>query len=409
MGDTVAAGVRFTEDEAMPWPTLSMNESRMEFIRRALPAGANFAQLCREYGISRKTGYKWKERAKEDGLRGVRERSRRPQNSPGKLDEATVCRLVALKLAHPRWGPKKVCVLYGRAHGQAPSVSSCHRVLRQAGLVAPRKRRVRSPSQRLAASLVVQQANDVWTTDFKGWWMLASGMRCEPLTVRDAYSRYVLAAVVPTKTGYEGVKPLFARLFEQYGLPKVIRSDNGSPFASVAAPLGLSRLSSWWVSLGIDLARGRPGHPQDNGAHERMHGDIAAEIAAHVQSDRSAQQVALDLWRQEYNTVRPHEALQDRSPADLYHRSERRFTDIEPEYGAGFVVRKIDSNGNLRWHCSQIFVTSALAGHHVGLRLINHDQYEVWLYHLLLGTLDSQRYVFHVAPSRDAEHIPLSA
>src|SRR5258708_6213198 len=129
MGDTMATGVGFTEDEAMPWPTLSMNESRMEFVRKALQQDANFSQLCREYGIARKTGYKWKQRAREDGLKGVRERSRRPQNSPSKLDEPTVCRLVALKLAHRRWGPKKICVLYGRVEGEAPSVSSCHRVL----------------------------------------------------------------------------------------------------------------------------------------------------------------------------------------------------------------------------------------------------------------------------------------
>jgi hypothetical protein len=257
--------------------------------------------------------------------------------------------------------------------------------------------------------LVPTAANDVWTVDFKGWWMLASGARCEPLTVCDAYSRYVLAAVLPTKTGCDAVKPLFLQLFQQYGLPKVIRSDNGSPFASVAAPLGLSRLSAWWVSLGIDLVRGRPGHPQDNGAHERMHGDIAGEIAAHVQPDRSTQQVALDLWRQEYNTLRPHESLEDRTPAELYRRSERRFLEAEPDYGTGFLVRKVSANGAVRWHSSDVFISSALAGLHVGLRRMKDHNLEVWLYHLLLGTLDSKTYAFRVAPSRDTERTRLVA
>ena len=405
----LAVRVRFWEEEAMPWPTLSMKESRMEFVRRALQADANFAQLCREYGIARKTGYKWKERALTDGMNGVRERSRRPQSSPGKLDETTVCRLVALKLAHPRWGPKKLCVLYGKAHGQAPSVSSCHRVLGQVGLVAARKRRVRPIGQRLSAALVPEEPNDVWTVDFKGWWMLGCGTRCEPLTVRDAFSRYVLATVVPTSTGSESIRSIFVQLFKQHGLPKVIRSDNGSPFASVTAPMGLSRLSSWWISLGIDLARGRPGHPQDNGAHERMHGDIASEIAAHVQTDQAAQQAALDLWRQEYNSVRPHEALNNRTPAELYRRSDRHYVEAEPEYGSGFLVRKVSANGTMRWHTANIFISAALAGHAIGLRKTPDQLYDVWLYHLYLGTLDPQTCAFRAAPSRVTERTRLTA
>lgn len=393
----------------MPWPTLSMKASRMEFVRLALREDTNFAQLCREYGISRKTGYKWKERAMRDGLNGVRERSRRPQSSPGKLAESTVCRLVALKLAHPRWGPKKLCVLYGQAHGPAPSVSSCHRVLRQVGLVAARKRRVRRVVERLSAPLVPEGPNDVWTVDFKGWWMLGSGARCEPLTVRDAFSRYVLATTIPARADGESVRLIFVQLFQHHGLPKVIRSDNGSPFASVTAPMGLSRLSSWWISLGIDLVRGRPGHPQDNGAHERMHGDIASEIAAQVQTDRAAQQAALDLWRHEYNSLRPHEALNNRTPAELYRRSDRHYVETEPEYGAGFLVRKVSANGIVRWHSTGIFISAALAGHLLGLRKTSDQLYDVWLYHLYLGTLDPQTCAFRAAPSRVTERTRLTA
>lgn len=410
MGYTLAMGVRSTEDGAMPWPIQSMNDIRREFVRRALAAEANLAQLCREYGISRKTGYKWRTRAMDEGLNGIREHSRRPQSSPTKLDEQTVCRVVQLKLAHPRWGPKKLRVLYSRIYGGAPSVSACHRVLRQIGLVAARKRRVRTlhggvrPAQRVAAA-----PNDEWTADFKGWWQLASGQRCEPLTVRDAYSRFVLAAVLPVHSRYPTIKEIFIGLFQRYGLPRVIRTDNGSPFASAYAPLGLSRLSSWWVSLGIDLARGRPGHPQDNGAHERMHGDIAAEIALHVQVDRQTQQAALDLWREEYNHVRPHESLDDHTPAQIYRRSERRYAEAQLEYGPGFFVRKVLVTGKLCWDGVGIFISTALAGHNVGLRRTSGTMVEVWLYHLLLGSFDSQTYAFQPAPSRGQERARLSA
>jgi putative transposase len=278
MGDTLAAKVRSTEDGAMPWPTITMNESRREFVRRGMQRDCSFAQLCREYGIARKTGYKWLQRAREEGLKGLRERSRRPRRSPQQLDEDVVCALGKLKLAHPRWGPIKIQELYRRLDGDIVSVSSCHRVLQKLGLVQKRRRRVRRSTALAAAPVVALRPNHVWTTDFKGWWTLASGERCEPLTVCDAYSRFVLATVVPTATGYEAVKRVFEALFKEYGLPEVIHSDNGSPFASVQAPLGLSRLSAWWVSLGIDVVRGRPGHPEDNPAHERMHGDLQAEV-----------------------------------------------------------------------------------------------------------------------------------
>ena len=281
----------------MPWPAVTMNDSRLEFVRRAQGQEASVAALCREYGISRKTGYKWLQRAREDGLRGLRERSRRPRCSPRQLGEKEACLLGKLKLAHPRWGPKKIRRLYAQVEGSAPSLSACHRVLQKLGLVQPRRRRIRRTGAALVTHIVARGPNDLWTVDFKGWWRALNGERCEPLTVRDGYSQYVLAAVVLPGTGGGAVKAAFVQLFTMYGLPKAIRSDNGSPFATASAPLGLSQLSAWWVSLGIDLVRGRPGCPQDNGAHERMHGDIAAEVAAHVQSDRTLQQAGLDLWR----------------------------------------------------------------------------------------------------------------
>lgn len=387
----------------MPWPTVTMNDSRVEFVRRAQRKEGNFAALCREYRISRKTGYKWLRRATEEGLQGVRERSRRPRKSSEQLDEATICAIGQLKLAHPRWGPKKIRALYAQLYGAAPSVSSCHRILRKLGLVEPRRRRVRRSTATLTADVVARAPNDVWTVDFKGWWRTLNGERCEPLTVRDAYSRYVLATVMLSSTGFEAVKAVFVQLFTLFGLPGAIRSDNGSPFATAAAPLGLSRLSAWWISLGINPVRGRPGCPQDNGAHERMHGDIAGEIASYVQLDRAAQQASLDLWRREYNEVRPHEALGDRRPAEVYQRSARRYQEQRPEYGIGYLVRKVSSIGNIRWDGQLVFISGALAGHEIGLRHTLDHTYEVWLYHFLIGSFDPRTCRFQVAPSRDLE------
>lgn len=408
MGDTLAAQVRFTEDEAMPWPTLTMNQSRQEFVCRAQRADSNFTELCREYGIARKTGYKWVERARKEGLKGLREHSRRPHHSPQQLGEDVVCALGKLKLAHPRWGPVKICELYRRLHEEEVSVSSCHRVLQKLGMVQKRRRRVRRTAPQAARPVVALRPNHVWTVDFKGWWTLASGERCEPLTVCDAYSRFVLAAIVPNATGHAAVRRVFEQLFQQYGLPEFIHSDNGSPFASVQAPLGLSRLSAWWVSVGIQVVRSRPGHPEDNPAHERMHGDIADEIALHVQSDRSTQQAALDVWRQEYNTIRPHQALQRRTPAEVYRRSDRRYDAAELDYGPGFHTRRVNKVGVVTYRGQRIFISSALAGHNLGLRRTIAAA-EVWLHHLLLGEINLETYGFRVAPSRDSEPARLSA
>ncbi|NJL18939.1 MAG: transposase [Bdellovibrionaceae bacterium] len=240
----------------------------------------NFGQLCREYGISRKTGYKWRERFVAQGLTGMQEASRRPHRHSEQLAEEVVCRIVRLKAAHAYWGPVKIRELYRRKHGggQLPSESSFKRVLERAGLTRKRRLRRREPSGRLQAEVRADQPNALWTVDFKGWWRGNDGRRVEPLTVRDAFSRFVLEmhAVADAKTATVGRR--FEKLFEAHGLPLAMRTDNGSPFACSHGLLGLTRLSAWWLALGIDLVRGRPGCPQDNGAHERLHLDIFREL-----------------------------------------------------------------------------------------------------------------------------------
>jgi transposase InsO family protein len=395
----------------MPWQTTSMNDVRREFVLKALQQGRDFARLCREYGISRKTGYKWKQRALDDGLDALAERSRRPKHSPKQLDEDTLCALIRLKLRHPHWGAKKLALVFARSGARPPSLSTYQRILTKAGLVAKRRLRRRSPAVRVQSLVAAREPNDVWTIDFKGWWLLRSGQRCEPLTVRDAFSRYVLAVRLPANATTAAVKAEFERLFELYGLPKVIKSDNGSPFASSHSVLGLTRLSAWWVQLGIELDRSRPAHPQDNAAHERFHGDIEREIASCVQADRDAQQAACDLWRDEFNHLRPHESLGGRCPAELYRKSPRVLPNgpLHLDYGAGFFCRKISAKGVLFYRQHRIFVSQALAGCHVGLRRAQAGNFELWLNYLLLGSIDFETDSFLGSPSLPKEAARLSA
>jgi transposase InsO family protein len=388
-----------------------MKDVRKDFALKALQSGANLTALCLEYGVTRKTGREWRERARLEGINRLAERSRRPLSSPQQLSEAVVCQLVRLKLAYPHWGPRKIADLYSRAQGRRLGVSTCHRVLKAAGFVQARPRRVRRAATLVLGAAVARAPNDVWTVDFKGWWRLGDRSRCEPLTVRDAFSKLILAASVLPDARAETIGQEFTRLFQLYGLPKVIKSDNGAPFASTLVPQRLSRLSAGWVALGIGLEHSRPGHPQDNGAHERMHRDLQAEVAAKVQVDRRAQQAALDLWRHEYNEIRPHEALGGRRPADLYGKSLRPYPAAPRrlDYGPGFLPRKVTAGGTINYEGRRLFLTTALTGWTVGLRIVSGTQVEVWFNYLLLGSIDLQTNRFGSAPSRSAKAVGLAA
>jgi putative transposase len=360
-------------------------EERIEFGVRAL-GSENFRALCREYGITARTGYKWRERFLRYGMGGMAEESRRPRSSPKALGEREVCEIVRLKEAHRRWGPRKIRELYLRLHGQAASQSSFKRVLERAGLTERRPRRGRgSEAGRLHSGRRGQTPNEVWTVDFKGWWYDEAGRRCEPLSVRDEYTRYIVELRAMENARSVTVRRVFERLFERYGLPQMIRSDNGSPFAATHALLGLSRLSAWWVALGIDLERGRPGHPQDNGAHERLHRDISIELEGVAGAHRQA---ALDLWREQFNQERPHEALGMRTPSELYVPAARKYhgTPKALEYDA-MISRKVNTCGQLRWEGGCYFLSASLAGWNVGLQRIS-EGINVWFGRLLLGQID---------------------
>lgn len=358
-------------------------DQRIEFAVRAMRT-LNFRALCQEYGISAKTGYKWKERFVRKGLAGMEEQSRRPKSHAEQLPEEEVCEIVRLKLAHWSWGPRKIRELYLRRHGEVASESTFKRVLERAGLTQKRRRGRATEAGRLCKGRRASAPNEVWTVDFKGWWRNGD-KRCEPLTVRDEHSRYVLEVRAVEDARSETVRKSFEQLFERQGLPQAIRSDNGAPFASKYGLWGLSRLSAWWVALGIDLERSRPAHPQDNGAHERMHKDISHELEAMGQSD----QEVLDLWRQTFNYERPHDALGMRCPGEVYIASERKYegTPEDLDYPQ-MCSRRVCQHGTIRLEGERLFLSTSLAGWSVGLKPIATELMEVWFGRLLLGQVD---------------------
>lgn len=375
----------------MPWQTQDLMSKRTEFAMKAMQTD-NFRALCREYGISPRTGYKWKERFVESGMGGMQEKSRRPHHSPQQLEEEEVCRMVRLKERHRAWGPQKIREVYLRQYGSAPSESSFKRILERCGLTEKRRRSpAREPGGRIASGRKASAPNEVWTVDFKGWWYDRDG-RCEPLTVRDEYSRYVLELRALPNARTATVQACFATLFSRYGLPQAIRSDNGAPFASSHALLGLSRLSAWWLAHGIALERSRPGCPQDNGGHERMHRDIARELEGVEHAERQA---AFETWRREFNEERPHAALEMRVPAQLYTASPRAWSDSAPVLSyPGMATRRVQCRGQFIYENQPIFLSSALGGWDVGLRATDTETLEVYFAQLLLGQLEPQTAAF---------------
>ena len=374
----------------MPWKIQTKMNQRIEFVMRAQQT-QNFRALCREYGISPRVGYKWHKRFVEQGIEGLREESRRPKSSPKGLEEEVVCRVVRLRERHPQWGARKLQELYRRNHGNEPSESSIKRVLEKCGLVKKRRIRVASEVGRLSSGAKAEAPNDIWTIDFKGWWNDKDG-RCDPLTIRDEYSRMVLELRGLENAKSETVRSAMEKVFEKHGLPRRIRSDNGSPFAASGSLLGLSRLSAWWMSLEIALERGRPGCPQDNGAHERLHLDISRQLEKVGYGERQA---AFDLWRREFNEERPHEALGMKCPAEVYRNSERKYegTPEKLEY-PGIETRRVDRVGKISIQGAKYFLTTALRGLHVGLKPMQGGALEVRFGVLILGQIDTHTQAF---------------
>jgi putative transposase len=334
------------------------------------------AELCRRYEISRRTGYKILARWQQSGAAGLEDLSRAPHWHPNQTSAAVEAAVLALRRAHMSWGPRKLRArLEARHPDQAwPAPSTIGALLTRAGLVHARRLRRRTPpfTQPFAAAA---EPNAVWCADFKGWFRTRDGERIDPFTMTDAASRYLLRCQAVEKTDTEAVRAIAEAAFREYGLPRAIRTDNGPPFASRGIA-GLSRLSLYWMKLGIVPERIRAGHPEQNGRHERMHRTLAQETAAPAAANRRRQQEAFDRFRCEYNQERPHEALGQKPPAALYHSSPRAYPARvpEPDYDSGVLVRSVYPHGQFFWKGRDVFLSKVLAGERIGLEPID-DRY----------------------------------
>lgn len=385
----------------MPWKETDKMEQRELFIHEMLKQEKPFKHLCAEFGISEKTGYKWKNRFYEQGNQGLYEQSRNPCSHPNQIDGDTAAELIGIKNAHPAWGPKKIREIYSRTfpNKETPCLSSVNRILQKAGLV--KKRKVRRPAAsdcpRLQQQIKAEAPNDVWYIDFKGWWK-SDGEICEPLTVRDGASKKVLCVRLMQSKSAEAVRAVMTGLFRKYGLPKVIHSDNGSPFSSPNGILNLTKLSAWWITLGILPDRSQKGCPGQNGSLERMHADIANEIEGKVKGGIAANQAVLDEWVKEYNSVRPNEAIGMKTPDEIYTPSPRKYIGDydEIDYPIGFLPRKVRHTGEISVGSIRVSIGSSLHGLQVGLKPLKEpNTYEVYLADFLLGTLDMNFVCFY--------------
>ena len=373
----------------MPWKEIRPMDERVRFIAavQADPKG-NFAQLCRSHGISRNKGYKWLARYKADGPRGLEDRAPVARSCPHRTPDVIADLVVAERKAHPHDGAKKLRErLLTRGELRVPAASTISEILDARGLIRPRRARLRvppSPNQLDPCA----EPNDVWCIDFKGHFQLGDKTRCDPLTLSDAATRYLLKCEALIDTREAAVRAELERAFHEFGLPKKIRSDNGPPFATKALG-GLSRLSVWWIQLGILPERIEPGKPQQNGRHERMHKTLKQHTATPPYSTMADQQRAFDRFRHDYNDERPHEALGQTPPAAHYEPSSRLMPDKprEPEYGSEYDVRRVRENGRFKWKGQPLLAGAPLALQPIGLRQTDQDEWEIFYGPLLIGYL----------------------
>jgi putative transposase len=379
----------------MPWLETSPVEQRERFIRDHRAGLYMMTELCARYDVSRKTGYKWLERFDEGGRHGLQDRSRAPHHCPHRIAKEVAAVICAARRQHPSWGPAKL-VAWLRPRFPTvvwPAVSTAGDLLARRGLVKKRRRR-RHYQHPGVVPPTTTQPNDLWTADFKGHFRTRDGIYCYPLTIADQHTRYLLACHGLLSTKGHGVRPVFDRLFREYGLPGAIRTDNGVPFATCGIH-GLSQLNVWWLRLGIQHQRILPASPQQNGAHERMHKTLKGEAIRPPRSTLATQQRAFNDFRRLYNAERPHEALHDRTPASLYRPSRREYSGTLPpvEYPGHFIVKRVTNAGTIRLRKRLLFLANALKQHPVGLEEIDDGVWSIHFCRVLLGRVDERDYI----------------
>jgi putative transposase len=387
----------------MAWGS-TVEEEKLRFIAEWLKGELPMTALCEGFGVSRDAGYRLVRRYEAEGLTGLQPRSRAPHRPGRSMSEAVAAAIVALRRERPFWGPKKLRAMLMRREPEIvwPAASTIGDLLRREGLSAPRRRR-RTIVPMAQPFLPVTAPNDLWCTDFKGWFRTRDGTRCDPLTLSDAESRFLFACAIVPPT-IEGVAPVIERIMREYGLPRAIRSDNGAPFAGTGAG-GLTRLCVPWVKLGIRLERIDLGAPQQNGRHERLHGTLKAETTRPPAATPAEQQARFDAFRRDYNEERPHEALGQATPASRYRPSPRPYPARleEPWYDAEHAVRRVRPTGEIKWGGDLVFISEALAGEPVGIVETERGDWLVRFAEVELGTIDRRsKKLRRFAPGRPA-------
>lgn len=386
----------------MPWSVMTPMSARREFVEDAVRGLYSMTELCQRYGISRRIGYKWLDRFLREGPTGLSDQSRRPHESPAALEPALVELLLMTRRAHPTWGPRKILAYLAHRHRRPhwPAASTVGTLFKTHGLIRsrPRRRPLGHPGR---PTTPMTAPNDVWTADFKGHFATGDGRRCHPLTIVDGYSRYLLTCQALTTPSHLTARPVFERLFREYGLPTRIRTDNGAPFATIGL-CRLSQLSVWWLKLGIQPELIEPAHPEQNGRHERMHKTLKAETARPPAATFPAQQRRFTAFRHEYNTERPHEALANATPASHYTRSRLPYPARLPaiEYPGHFRVYYVSRNGGIRFGKRWVSLSHVLIEEYVGLEEIDDGIWNVYFGTFFLGRFDERERHIHGAHNR---------
>ena len=376
----------------MPWAETIPVDERKKFVEAYRSRTWSMSELCDRFNVSRPTGYKWLHRGEAEGWPGLRDRSRAPKSCPHRTPVEVEEAILEVKVGHPFWGPAKILDYLAdrRPELSLPAVSTAGELLARHGLVKRRRhqRHWRHPSGPLVRPLA---PNEVTTADFKGQFRTGDGRYCYPLTIADPYSRFLLCCQALRSTRTEEARPVFERVFREVGLPQAIRTDNGSPFSSTGLH-GLCELSAWWVRLGIQHQRIRPGKPQDNGCHERMHRTLKEATARPPAANAKAQQRRFDTFRTEFNDERPHEALGGVPPARLWRPSARPYpkTIPEPDYPGHFEKRLVSNAGCVRFKSHVLFISQAIKQEWIGLEEVDNGIWSVYFYDVLLARLDEQ-------------------
>lgn len=377
----------------MPWAETSIVQERIRFIADYNSGLYSMTELCFRFGVSRQTGYKWVRRYQREGALGLEDRSRAPHRCPHRMSEEAERAILTARRRHPTWGPRKLLAWLAAREPklELPAPGRVGALLARKGLVKKRRRRPRRWIHPGRPCFVTRAPNDLWTVDFKGEFRLGDRSYCYPLTVADQHTRYVLGIHALEAPEGDGTRARMERVFREAGLPRAIQTDNGSPFASRGIH-GLSRLSVWWIELGIQPVRIEPAHPEQNGAHERMHRTLKAETVRPPAPNRRAQQRRFDRFRRIFNQERPHEALGLKPPASRWHPSPRGYPDPlpSPDYPERFEVRWVSDAGSFCWK-RPMFIGMALAGKRIGLEEIDDGIWSVYFHRVLLGRFDERK------------------